>query len=171
MLCGYIFLSEALNRPRLLSNSTDGDLVSIEWEVPSLDEELTEISHFSVQLGDSQLTLVRNFTTTLLLGQQRPSQSDFSQTLLRLRAVDGCGQHGEELVANISTAMRDTTLTTSRATTSQIRQMSQAPTNSARSTVKASMYTTMILQLITLSCSFSDLLLLTNLAILVTGRF
>ena len=126
------YLSEAPSMPHLLSNSTDGKHVSIEWEVTTVNEELQQISHFLVQLGDSNLTSVQNLTATLLLVQgQQPGQD-----ILHLRAVDGCGQLGAQLVANLSTAVaRNAVLTTSQTPTSQLNH--QPPTNSAPSIVRA----------------------------------
>ena len=105
--------------------------MSIEWEVTTVNEEQQQISHFLVQLGDSNLTSVQNLTATLLVQRQQPGQD-----ILRLRAVDRCGQLGEQLVANLSTAVeRNAILTTSQTPTSQLNR--QGPTNSAASTVRA----------------------------------
>ena len=108
--------------------------MSIQWEVPTPGDELQQITHFLVQLGDSNLTSVQNLTATLLVGQEP------GQTLLRLRAVNGCGQLGEELMANLSTAVASNAVpTTSKTITPQLDH--QVPTaNSASSTLRAGTY-------------------------------
>lgn len=71
--------------------------MNITWEVPDTDETLQQIDHFILQIDDHATVLVNNFTATLTIPQI--SQYTPNGALqLELKAVDECGQKGEELV-------------------------------------------------------------------------
>ena len=56
---------------------------------------MQEINHYVVQIGDQLPILVKNTTATLFTGASNTNHT------IRLRAVDMCGQEGEELVVTL----------------------------------------------------------------------
>ena len=56
---------------------------------------MQEINHYVVQIGNQLPILVKNTTATLFTGASNTNHT------IRLRAVDMCGQEGEELVVTL----------------------------------------------------------------------
>ena len=112
----FNFIIDPPSMPTLLSSSIETDRVNLAWRVLGVDEGMQRINYFILQVNDQQPVAIRNTTVTLFTGSRNTSHT------LRLRAVDMCGQMGEELVETLEvmgTSSPDTTTQPATCTTPQ----------------------------------------------------
>ena len=75
--------------PSYFTISLGSDSLHINWTIPEMDEDTHSIDYYIVRCNDDPPILVKNNSATL------PVESEHNITV---RAVDQCGQQGEELL-------------------------------------------------------------------------
>ena len=90
MLLSALLISGVPSRPVVRINQIGSHRLHVNWTVPGLDEQAQTIDYYIVKIDDNPPILVKNTSATLFA-----EQLDSTHTI-SIRAVDMCGQKGEE---------------------------------------------------------------------------